>query len=720
MQKIEATSPEAQSADLLKANIEQLKKLFPELLTESANGVAVNVDVLKALVGDQTATDADEKYGLNWHGKRRARQLALTPSTGTLRPCPDESVDWDTTQNLMIEGDNLEVLKLLQKSYAGKVKLIYIDPPYNTGKDFVYPDNFQDNIKNYLELTGQTEGGAKISSNTEASGRFHTDWLNMIYPRIKLARSLMTLDGVILISIDEHEITNTRRVMDEVFGEENFLSCVTWEKGRKNDAKFFSNGHEYVVVYAKSQAYLREQKTLWREEKPGARDIWDYYQMLRGKYGEQENLIERDLQIWYASLPKSNPAKKWSRYKRIDRHGPWRDRDISWPGSGGPKYDLLHPVTKLPCKVPEAGWRFSSPQEMQRQIDLGLVEFRVDHTEPPFRKAHIRPIQEELESDEVSGDNDIDDVPGEVKADDDEFATQVRGSYFYKQSQVSVKYLRSLFGKKVFNNPKDLDEIARLIRYTTSDDPHAVVLDFFAGSGTSGEAVIRLNSEDHGNRRFIVVQIPEPLDATDKEQKIGAAFCDELKKPRTIAELTKERLRRAATKIRASNIGQTGATAQLSLEDSTQPPATLPDLGFRVFKLDHSNIRAWNPKPDDLAQAVLDYQDNLTAGRTESDILYELLLKLGLDLCVPIATRQIAGLTVHAVGGGVMMACLAPAIASTEVDALATGIVAWRKELAPAGDTTCVFRDSAFADDIAKTNLTAILEQNGIQNVRSL
>lgn len=214
MQKIDATSVEAQSADLTAANIEQLKALFPELITEGPNGAAVNVDVLKALVGDQTATDAEEKYGLNWHGKRRARQLALTPSTGTLRPCPEESVDWDTTKNLMIEGDNLEVLKLLQKSYAGKVKLIYIDPPYNTGSDFVYPDTFQDNIKNYLELTGQIDGGRKISSNTDASGRFHTDWLNMIYPRLKLARNLLSDAGLIFISIGDSEVANLRAVCD--------------------------------------------------------------------------------------------------------------------------------------------------------------------------------------------------------------------------------------------------------------------------------------------------------------------------------------------------------------------------------------------------------------------------------------------------------------------------------------------------------------------------
>ncbi|WP_105446567.1 site-specific DNA-methyltransferase [Pseudomonas aeruginosa] len=704
IKKIDTTSPEAQSADLVAGNIEQLKALFPELITEGAGGVAVNVDVLKALVGDATVTDADEKYGLNWHGKRRARQLALTPSTGTLRPCPEDSVDWDTTQNLMIEGDNLEVLKLLQKSYASKVKLIYIDPPYNTGKDFVYPDNFQDNIKNYLELTGQIEGGEKISSNTEASGRFHTDWLNMMYPRLKLARNLLREDGVILLSIDEHEITNLRSVMDEAFGEENFLSCLTWEKGRKNDAKFFSNGHEYVLVYAKSQSYLREQKTLWREEKPGARDIWNKYLELRVQHGIQDNLIEEGLQAWYSDLPKAHPAKKWSRYKRVDQNGPWRDRDISWPGGGGPRYDVLHPVTNQPCVVPEAGWRYSSSDEMQRQIKLGLVEFRQDHTEPPFRKAHIRPIPQELDSDS-STDVDAPEEPADIE-DEEEFATQVRGSYFYKQSQVSVKYLRTLLGKKVFNNPKDLDEIAKLIRYTTSDDPHAVVLDFFAGSGTTGEATMQLNSQDNGSRRYILVQLPESLDASDKQQKIAAKYCGDLGRPLNIAELTKERLRRSGTKIKADNLDWQG------------------DTGFRVFKLDTSNIRAWNPKPHDLEATLFDHQDHLLEGRSEADVLYELLLKLGLDLCVPIEKRGIEGLDVHAVGGGVLLACLAEKITREQVEPLAQGIIAWHKELAPAGpagkESTCVFRDSAFADDVAKTNLAAILEQHGIQNVHSL
>src|SRR5450830_1015644 len=229
MDRIGANDARAVSADVIAENIRQLRTLFPELLTEGADGAAINVDVLKQLIG-QTVADEEEKYGLNWHGKRAARRLALTPSTGTLRPCPKESVDWDTTQNLMIEGDNLEVLKLLQKSYAGKVKLIYIDPPYNTGKDFVYPDSFQDNIKNYMELTGQIEGGRKISSNTEASGRFHTDWLNMIYPRLRLARNLLRDDGVVFVSIDDAELSNLTAVMSEIFGEENCQANISWQK----------------------------------------------------------------------------------------------------------------------------------------------------------------------------------------------------------------------------------------------------------------------------------------------------------------------------------------------------------------------------------------------------------------------------------------------------------------------------------------------------------
>jgi adenine-specific DNA-methyltransferase len=282
MKRLIAQDAETKSPDLVAENIEQLKALFPEAFTEGK----IDFEVLKQLLG-AAIDEREEKYGLNWNGKRRARQLALTPSTGTLRPRPEDSVDWDTTQNLMIEGDNLEVLKLLQKSYAGKVKLIYIDPPYNTGKDFVYPDNFQDNIRNYLELTRQLDGeGRKISSNTETSGRFHTVWLNMMYPRLKLARNLLREDGVIFTSIDDNEVDNLRKLADEVFGEENFVATLVWERGRKNDARRFSLGHEYLVGYAKNLAQIEEMLPAWREPKEGVVEIVQEYNRLKSVHGK--------------------------------------------------------------------------------------------------------------------------------------------------------------------------------------------------------------------------------------------------------------------------------------------------------------------------------------------------------------------------------------------------------------------------------------------------
>lgn len=673
MQKIEATNPAAQSADLIRANLEQLRSLFPELITEGANGTAVNIDVLKALVGDKTVDDSEEKYGVNWFGKRRARQLALTPSTGTLRPCPGptESMNWDTTKNLMIEGDNLEVLKLLQKSYAGEVKLIYIDPPYNTGKDFVYPDNFQDNIKNYLELTGQIEGGQKISSNTESSGRFHTDWLNMIYPRLKLAQNLLKRDGAIFVSCDEGEQARLRIAMDEIFGQENFVADLVWAAGRKNDSRLISVSHEYIVCYARDKGFLTEKKIEWRQRKKGLEDIYGQYEKLKRTFGFDYSEMTAALKKWYKELAESHPAKAHKHYCQVDKRGIYFAADISWPGGGGPKYEVLHPITKRAVKIPARGWITPDPEKMKGWITDERVHFGEDEGSVPCLKSYLR---------------------------DQEY--QAPYSVFYQDGRAATKRLRELMEGDCFDFPKDEAVLQELIGMMTSGED--LILDFFAGSGTTGHAVMAQNSIDNSRRRFILVQLPELLDSEKKEQKAAADYCDAVKRPRTIAELTKIRLRRAAEKVKAD------------------APMFAGDTGFRVFKLEHSNIRAWNPSPADLEQAVIDYQDHVLEGRTESDILYELLLKLGLDLCVPIDVRKVAGKDVHAVGGGVLMACLAPAIAGSEVDVLAAGIIAWRQELAPAGDTTCVFLDSAFADDVAKTNLSAILEQHGIQNVRSL
>jgi len=682
MQKITASDPAAHSVDVRAENIDKLKTLFPELITEGADGAAINVDVLKQLIGDTTVTDADEKYGLNWHGKRRARQLALTPSTGTLRPCPEDSVDWDTTQNLMIEGDNLEVLKLLQKSYANKVKLIYIDPPYNTGRDFVYPDNFQDSIKNYLELTGQVEGGVKISSNTEASGRFHTDWLNMMLPRLKLARDVLRRDGVILISINDKELSNLRALCNEVFGEENFIATLVWEKGRKNDARRFSVGHEYIVAYARDISHIEELLPPWREAKDGVDEIVEEYLRLKAIYGVSYQEISDGLVDFYRSLPDDSPSKKYSRSRFVDSRGIWRDNNISWPGGGGPRYRLDHPLTGEPCKVPDDGWRFIE-ETMKRKIEDGYVAFREDHTKSPFLKSY-------LYIDEPSASADEDAAGSKL---------QVMGSVFYRHSQPSNDVMKELLGEKVFDNPKDHLVLARLIRYCTND--RDLVMDFFAGSGSTGHAILELNRSLAGSRRFILVQLPEALDPQNPDQKMAANFCDSIGRALTVSELTKERLRRAGIKIKAENPQFTG------------------DTGFRVYKLDQSNIRAWQPS-DDLEKDLIDNIEHIAAGRSEDDVLTELLLKLGLDLCVPIEQRQLSGKRVHAIGGGVLLACLDTSITAADAETLAMGIADWHQQLAPSGDTTCVLRDSAFADDVAKTNLAAILDQHGIHTVRSL
>jgi|LakMenEpi02Jun12_1017388.scaffolds.fasta_scaffold00033_5 adenine-specific DNA-methyltransferase len=654
MQKLTAADPETYSPDLVVENLAALRALFPELITEGADGVAVNVDVLKALVGDKTLTDAEEKYGLNWHGKRRARQLALTPSTGTLRPCPEESVDWDTTQNLMIEGDNLEVLKLLQKSYAGKVKLIYIDPPYNTGKDFVYPDSYQDNIKNYLEITGQTgEGGKKLSSNTEASGRFHTDWLNMMYPRLKLARNLLKADGVLCVSIDNSELKNASIVLDEIFGVECFLGCVVRATGTTTgqDSGGLGQSFDYVLIYA------------------------------------------RDPDTQLHGLPLDEADEK--RFQDEDANGKYSILQLRKTGNADRREDrpsMFYPVAApdgsnvLPIGPGgyESRWRFG-PTKYQESVDSDLIVWK--QVIRDGKSAWQPYVKFYLEGRTKRPSPLWDDIDGNKKA------------------TIEVK---ALLGDKGFSNPKPTALPRRLIQIAFGEEPEGeIVLDFFAGSGTAGQAVMAQNASANSNHRYILVQLPEQLDSANSEQQIAFNLCDKLKKPHNIAELTKERLRRSELKIRKEN------------------PLFAGDLGFRVFKLDSTNIMEWAPDRDKIAETLEASIEHLKIDRTEQDILFELLLKLGLDLCVPIETRRVEGSAtqehgLHSIGGGSLLVCLSQSIPQVDVEPLALAFVSWHQELKPAGDTTVVFRDSAFADDVAKTNITAILQQHGLEIVRSL
>ena len=631
MKKITANDPETRSADVIAENLEHLKALFPEAFTEGK----VDFAVLKQLLGGEV-DEREEKYGLNWHGKRRARQLALTPSTGTLRPCPEESVDWDTTQNLMIEGDNLEVLKLLQKSYAGKVKLIYIDPPYNTGKDFVYPDDFRDSIRNYLELTGQIDNeGRKASSNTESSGRFHTDWLNMMYPRLKAARSLLAEDGVIAISVDDVEVSNLRRLCDDIFGDENFIAQLVWKSRVSEDTRAVngvSTDHEYIVCYS------RHEGTSFR----GA---------------------EKDIEKF------SNPD--------TDPRGPWRSADLTGLATKDARpnlhYNLSDPETGIDYGCPQKGWRFE-PVTMDQKIREGRILFPKTPNGRPRHKLFLNEMKSLFKN---------------LSSVLDGFSTAD-----------GTRELNQLMGGVAFTFPKPTALVRLLTEQITTEKD--TVVDFFAGSGSTGHAVMQQNAIDQQNRRYILVQLPESLDRGDKAQGASAEMCDKLGKPLNIGELTKERLRRSGDEIRNEN------------------PMYAGDLGFRVFKLDTSNIRAWEPDRENLDQTLLDSIDHIKPDRSQDDILYELLLKLGLDLCVPIEIRTIAGKSVRSIGAGTLIACLDEKITQAEVESLALGIAGWHEELAPDGDTTVLFRDSAFEDDVAKTNLAAILEQHGLGNVRSL
>lgn len=639
IEKLTLNDPETQSADIVAGNVAALQALFPEAFSEGR----IDFEVLKQVLGG-AVDEREEKYGLNWHGKRRARQIALTPSTGTLLPCPQDSVDWDTTQNLMIEGDNLEVLKLLQKSCAGKVKMIYIDPPYNTGKDFVYPDNFQDNIRNYLEITGQIDSeGSKITSNAEASGRFHTDWLNMMYPRLKLARSLLSEDGSIWISIDNSELDNLVSLLKEIFGQENYIGSFIWEKRlSRENRKVFSVNHDYIVCCTKSRPH---------------------YEMVRGLLPLTDEALGRY----------SNPDN--------DSRGDWQSVAITAQaghGTASQFYDITTPSGRIVSPPPGNCWRFTERRLAELVAD-GRIWFGAAGGNVPRQKMFLK------EQGEDAG------LTPHTLWTAEEVGT----------TDSAKRSLNELFdGEMIYDTPKPIPLVERIIDISTGPDD--LVLDFFAGSGTTGHASMSRSQSSKISRRFVLVQLPEPLDADNSDQKAGAMFCRKLGRPENIAEIAKERLRRASTKVKA------------------EQPLFKGDTGFRVYKLASSNIRAWEPVAADLENSLLAHAEHLVQGRTETDVLTELLLKLGLDLCVPMETQQIAGKPVHSIGAGALIACLSDGITRDVAEALGTGIAAWRKALNPAVDTRVVFKDSGFADNDAKLNMAAILTQAGITDMRSL
>ncbi len=637
------------SPDLTRQNIDKLADLFPTAVTErlddEGNPVrAIDFDLLRQELADHVVEGPQERYQLDWPGKRAALFAANAPIAKTLRPVRGESVDFDTTKNLFIEGDNLDALKLLQESYLGKVNLIYIDPPYNTGNDFVYDDVFAESSADYLARSGQkAETGERLVANTEANGRFHSDWLSMLYPRLKLARGLLADDGVIITAIGDHEHANLRLLLDQVFGAQNFISDVVWQGGRKNDSRYVSNGADYMLIYAKNEVRLSELGVRWREPKVGldaalakAASIWS----------SRQNDDEASVQ-WKAWLKGKKAAGEITdSVARYDQLQPGTGRpmntygNITWPGGGGPAYDVLHPVTRKPVTVPKRGWVFQK-DEMDRRIAAGQIWFGPDETAIPRGISFL-----------------------------DETSEQVAISVFEQDRKAASTDMRNLMGEIVFDNPKDRQVLARWFRLVTGGAKDAVVLDFFAGSGSTGHAIMDLNAVDGGHRRYILVQLDEAVDHPDYN---------------SIADIARERLRRAGEQAKQ-------AAGLLSAD---------LDVGFRSLHVATTNMADTLATADDLVQAALyEAVDSLKPDRTGEDLLFQVLLDWGLDLTMAISVEQIGGQGLFVVEDGALVACFEDAVSP----ALVRG-VAQRKPL------RAVFRDSGFASDADRINAEQIFAE---------
>ena len=627
------TKLDGKTPDLAAENIEQLRQIFPDVFEEGK----IDFDKLKQVLGEYV-DDEKERYNFTWNGKGKALRLAQTPTTGTLRPYPEEreSKNWNDTQNLYIEGDNLEVLKLLQKSYHGKIKMIYIDPPYNTGGDFVYPDDFSNSIENYKRITGQADDeGKQLGTNSEFNGRYHTDWLNMMYPRLRLAWNLLQENGVIFISADDNEFGNLYKLCCEVFGEINFLANFIWEKRKtRENRKIISVRHDYILCFSKNNQHRAESIGL----DAMTEDALDRYK---------------------------NPDN--------DPRGPWTSVPAIAQGGHGTKsqfYTLTTPAGRTMNPPSGSCWRYTK-DKMEAAIADNRIWFGSDGNGVPRIKKFLTEGKQGL-------------TPETLLLSDD-----------VGTNDSAKRELVSLFdGTAAFETPKPNTLLQYIARISNTAD-NAIVLDFFSGSATTAHAVMQLNAEDGGNRKFIMVQLPEPCADGTEAAKAGY---------KNICEIGKERIRRAGEKIKAEIEEQ---NAQLKIGEE---PKKVPDIGFKVFKLDSSNLKQWQPDYDDLETSLFDSISNYVDGRSELDVVYEIMLKMGMELTWPLETHTIGGKNVYEIGMGALMICLDDQI-TTEV---AEGMAALYKELAPE-TWRVVFKDNGFADDSAKVNIKEILKTAGLE-----
>lgn len=621
MQKING-----ETLNIINDNIQKLKSIFPEVCNEDR----VDFEKLEAILGEYKENGSD-RYNFTWPGKSKAIRIAQTPSTGTLRPGKEESENWNETQNLYIEGDNLEVLKLLQKSYYGKVKMIYIDPPYNTGNDFVYKDDFRDNIENYLEITGQKSNeGKKLTTNTESNGRYHSNWLNMIYPRLKLSKNLLSDDGFIAVSISDEELYNLKKVLDEIFGESNFRNNLLVRRYDKNINTQFADkglktlnvGSEYILIYSKTSNGLLN--AVYREASDERKES-GYW---KGFWNDADRPTMR-----YEILNANISEGQWK----------WKKEVAEEAVENYKKY-----VNEFEHKMSlEEYWRLTGEKLkfIRRREGLNGKNKGVEHW--------IAPSKGILRS---SNWNDI-------------LVSDSIGKYDLD-----------------FSSPKNPILIRELI--TMLSGKNDIILDFFSGSASTAEAVIRLNYEEGGERKFIMIQIPELVNEKTNAYKLGY---------RNICEIGKARIRKVGEAINDTNV---------------------IDKGFKVFKLDSSNINKWDLKDgEDIERKLYEMTENIKEGRTEEDILYEILLKYGIDLNMPIEEHSICGKKVFDIGFGAIIACLDNNVTLDVVK----GIGKLKEELSPEeNECRVVFLDSGFATDSVKTNAIQILKRYNIEDVKSI
>ena len=655
MEKLKMHSP-----DMTQKNIARIRELFPNCVTEAHddNGeltLRVDFDLLRQELSDSLVEGPQERYRLDWPGKRQALLTANAPIAKTLRPCREESVDFDTTKNLYIEGDNLDALKLLQESYLGKVKMIYIDPPYNRkkGNNLVYRDDFVGNTYEYLIKSNQLDDEKiKLVSNAESNGRFHSDWLSMMYSRLKLTKNILSDEGVVFISIDDNETANIKRICDEIFGEENFIGTLIWKNATDNNPTNIAIEHESIHVYAKSKNILESE---WKSNVSDIKNILIHIgdELVKGSKDISE--LQQKYSVWFKE--NKHQLGPLDRYKYIDIDGIYTgSQSVHNPGKEGYRYDVIHPVTKKPCKEPLMGYRF--PREtMDRLLEDEKILFGEDHNKIIELKVYAKEFEDKL------------------------------SSVFELDGRTGPYDLKILFpeAKKVFSNPKPVILIERILSFSTSKDD--ICVDLFAGSSTLAHAVMNLNMSDGGRRRYIATQFPEEISPDNKDSKEAIKFCLKNSLEPSIAEIGKERIRRAGKKI---------------LEGKCNSEWN-KDIGFRVLKIDSSCMEDVYYTPDQIDQKQLSlFADNIKADRRDKpeDLLYQVLLDWGVELHLPIKPENIQGKKVFFVDENALVACFDSGI--TE---------AFIQELAKHKPLRVVFRDAGFASDAARINAEQIFKQ---------